>query len=461
MRLAPRGLEPDRVLRKILPRSLFGRTLLIVILPLILLEGVALQIFYGSHLDVLSRRLAGSVAGEIAFVLDQAALHPASSARIFAHAGQRFQFRFHFHEGETLTPRGLPHVFGPVDTDLARALRRDLNRKFSLVWNGPPGMIRVDVQLATGVMTVDVPRKRLYVGALYIFFAWLAGVTILLLGIAILFLRNQVRAIRRLALAAEAFGMGRDPGPIRPEGAIEVRRAATAFNRMQDRIRRFLTQRTAMLAGVSHDLRTPLTRLRLAIAMLPPDIADTDGMNDDVTEMERLIGLYLTFARGEGTEQPQPTDIALLIEDLAARAARGGAAIALDLAHLPQAGGPAGGDAPGAVQPARQRGPPRPPHRRRGGAGRRADAADRHRRRWPRHPRRASRADAASLRKRLGRRHRPRPRHRPRHRRGAWRHAPPRYQPARRPAGGDHDPALTRRRPARHGNDMAGSYAKI
>ncbi len=337
MRLAPRGLEPDRVLRKILPRSLFGRTLLIVILPLILLEGVALQIFYGSHLDVLSRRLAGSVAGEIAFVLDQAALHPASSARIFAHAGQRFQFRFHFHAGETLTPRGLPHVFGPVDTDLARALRRDLNRKFSLVWNGPPGMIRVDVQLATGVMTVDVPRKRLYVGALYIFFAWLAGVTILLLGIAILFLRNQVRAIRRLALAAEAFGMGRDPGPIRPEGAIEVRRAATAFNRMQDRIRRFLAQRTAMLAGVSHDLRTPLTRLRLAIAMLPPDIADTDGMNDDVTEMERLIGLYLTFARGEGTEQPQPTDIALLIEDLAARAARGGAAIALDLAHLPQA----------------------------------------------------------------------------------------------------------------------------
>ncbi|MDE2326693.1 MAG: HAMP domain-containing protein, partial [Rhodospirillales bacterium] len=238
---------------------------------------------------------------------------------------------------EKLTPRGLPHVFGPVDTDLARALRRDLNRKFSLVWNGPPGMIRVDVQLATGVMTVDVPRKRLYVGALYIFFAWLAGVTILLLGIAILFLRNQVRAIRRLALAAEAFGMGRDPGPIRPEGAIEVRRAATAFNRMQDRIRRFLTQRTAMLAGVSHDLRTPLTRLRLAIAMLPPDIADTDGMNDDVTEMERLIGLYLTFARGEGTEQPQPTDIALLIEDLAARAARGGAAIALDLAHMPQA----------------------------------------------------------------------------------------------------------------------------
>lgn len=335
MRLAPRGLEPDRILRKILPRSLFGRTLLIVVLPLILLEGVALQIFYGSHLDVLSRRLAGSVAGEIAFVLDQTNRHPDARDRIFAHAGYRFEFRFQFHEGAKLTPHGLPHVFGPVDTDLAAALRHNLDRPFTLVWNGPPGMIRVDVQLLSGVLTVDVPRKRLYVGALYIFFAWLAGVTVLLLGLAILFLRNQVRAIRRLALAAEAFGMGRDPGPIRPEGAIEVRRAATAFNRMQDRIRRFLNQRTTMLAGVSHDLRTPLTRLRLAIAMLPSDAGDIEGMGEDIAEMERLIGLYLTFARGEGTEQPQPTDVGALIEDLVTRATRGGASLALDLATLP------------------------------------------------------------------------------------------------------------------------------
>lgn len=335
MRLAPRGLEPDRFLRKILPRSLFGRTLLIVVLPLILLEGVALQIFYGSHLDVLSRRLAGSVAGEIAFVLDQANRNPDARGRIFAHAAYRFEFRFHFQEGAKLTPRSLPHVFGPVDTDLADALSKGLDRPFALVWNGQPGMIRIDVQMTDGVLTIDVPRKRLYVGALYIFFAWLAGVTVLLLGLAILFLRNQVRGIRRLALAAEAFGMGRDPGPIRPEGATEVRRAGAAFNRMQDRISRFLNQRTTMLAGVSHDLRTPLTRLRLAIAMLPSDAGDIEGMSEDVAEMERLIGLYLTFARGEGTEQPQPTDMALLIEDLAARAAGGNGTITLDLATLP------------------------------------------------------------------------------------------------------------------------------
>ncbi|MCF3948068.1 HAMP domain-containing protein [Acidiphilium sp. AL] len=335
MKLAPKGLEPDRALRKILPRSLFGRTLLIVVLPLVLLEAVALQIFYGSHLDTLSRRLAGSVAGEIAFVLDQADQYPATRRQIYANAAYRFEFAFHFHPDATLRPRRLPHALGPVDTDLARALTAGLGRPFALVWHGPPGMVRVDVQVSNGVLTVDVPRKRLYIGALYIFFAWLGGSTVLLLGLAILFLRNQVRGIRRLALAAEAFGMGRDTGPIRPEGATEVRRAGTAFNRMQDRIRRFLAQRTAMLAGVSHDLRTPLTRLRLAIAMLPADVGDIAGMASDINEMERLVSLYLAFARGEGAEQPQQTDLALLIEEVAARTARGGAAITLDIAELP------------------------------------------------------------------------------------------------------------------------------
>lgn len=335
MRLAPRGLEPDRALRKVLPRSLFGRTLLIVVLPLIFLEAVALMIFYGSHLDTLSRRLAGGVAGEIAFVLDQADQHPASRNQIYASAVYRFEFSFHFDRGATLRPHRLPHVLGPVDTDLSRALTSGLGRPFTLVWNGPPGIVRVEVQVPNGVLTIDVPRKRLYIGALYIFFAWLGGSTVLLLGLAILFLRNQVRGIRRLALAAEAFGMGRDTGPIRPEGATEIRRAGTAFNRMQDRIRRFLTQRTAMLAGVSHDLRTPLTRLRLAVAMLPGTAGDIAGMNSDIAEMEQLISLYLAFARGEGTEQPQPTDLALLIEEVAARAARGGAEITLDIAALP------------------------------------------------------------------------------------------------------------------------------
>ena len=159
------------------------------------------------------------------------------------------------------------------------------------------------IQLPDAVLELEAPRKRLYASTIYIFVIWVVGTALLLFGIAALFLRNQVRAIRRLAEAAEAFGMGRDREPIRPEGATEVRQAAAAFNRMQARITRFLAQRTEMLAGVSHDLRTPLTRLRLALAVLPatPELRDDIAeMTGDIAEMERMIGGYLAFARGEG-----------------------------------------------------------------------------------------------------------------------------------------------------------------
>ena len=178
------------------------------------------------------------------------------------------------------------------------------------------------------MLHVNVPRKRLYAGTIYIFVLWIVGMAMVLFGIAALFMRNQVRAIRRLARAAEAFGMGRDIGPIKPEGATEVRQAATAFNRMQERVRRFLMQRTEMLAGVSHDLRTPLTRLRLALAMMPAreelrqDVAE---MTADVAEMEGMIGGYLAFARGEGTEQAEPVNLSAVLEEVAAGARRSGA----------------------------------------------------------------------------------------------------------------------------------------
>jgi two-component system osmolarity sensor histidine kinase EnvZ len=183
---------------------------------------------------------------------------------------------------------------------------------------------------------VEAPRKRLAIGTIFLFVGWLVGSALLLFAIAALFMRNQVRAIRRLARSAEAFGMGRDVPAIRPEGASEVRQAAAAFNRMQERIRRFLAQRTEMLAGVSHDLRTPLTRMRLALAMLPqtdelrPDIAD---MTADVEEMERMIGGYLAFARGEGTEQAEQVNLSALLDDVAAGARRAGTILDLDVAE--------------------------------------------------------------------------------------------------------------------------------
>ena len=178
---------------------------------------------------------------------------------------------------------------------------------------------------------MEAPRKRLYTSTLYLFVLWLAGSALLLFTIAAMFMRIQVRAIRRLAAAAELFGMGRDRGPIKPEGASEVRQAAAAFNRMQARISRFLTQRTEMLAGVSHDLRTPLTRLRrLALAMLPAEAGeDVADMTGDLAEMERMIGGYLAFARGEGMEQAQTVDLSVLLVDVASGARRAGAEVAM------------------------------------------------------------------------------------------------------------------------------------
>jgi len=198
-----------------------------VLVPLVLLQAVALQIFYGSHLDELSRRLAGGVAGEVAFIIDEIERAPKTRALVLQQARANFEFQPKFLAGQTLKELPPPDVPGPVDQDLARDLAADLNRRFNVIWNTAPDFIRINVQMADGVLSLDVPRKRLYVGELYIFVAWLIGTALLVFGVAALFLRNQVRGIARLAIAAEAFGMGRDSGPIKPEGAVEVRRAIT------------------------------------------------------------------------------------------------------------------------------------------------------------------------------------------------------------------------------------------
>ena len=325
----------SRVVKKVLPRTLLGRSLLIISIPLVLVLAVALQIFYGSHLNVVSRRFSGAVAGEIAIVIDMMDRFPDHSGWAMRHAYDSLDLVMRFVPGAPLPPadKDSAMLLGPLDDDLAEALRQRVGRPFRTDWTSDPQSVLIAVQLDDGTLLVEVPRKRLYTGTIYIFVAWLGGTALLLFGIAALFMRNQVRAIRRLAAAAEAFGMGRDIGPIKPEGAAEVRQAATAFNRMQERIRRFLQQRTEMLAGVSHDLRTPLTRLRLALAMMPAgeelrqDVAE---MSADVDEMEQLIGSYLAFARGEGAEQAKPTDLSAMLEDVAAGARRAGARVTVE-----------------------------------------------------------------------------------------------------------------------------------
>ncbi|HWA79852.1 MAG TPA: ATP-binding protein [Acetobacteraceae bacterium] len=326
---------PERLLRRVLPRSLLGRSLLMILLPLLLLEAVTLQIFYGSHLSLISRRLTSAVAGDVALVarLYEQRTDRADRRAVLRFARENLELAMTFEPGATLLPRPLPNALGPTDNDLWGAMEQLVHRPFTMVWAADPKPVILRVQLPDGVLMIAVPHKRLYAETIYVFLAWVVGTSVLLFAIASLFMRNQVRAIRRLAAAAEAFGMGRDQGAIKPEGAIEVRRAASAFNRMQERIRRFLAQRTELLAGVSHDLRTPLTRLRLALAMLPPrpELApDVGAMTADVEEMERLVEGYLAFARGEGAEQVRPVDLSRMLAEVAAGARRTGADVDLD-----------------------------------------------------------------------------------------------------------------------------------
>jgi two-component system osmolarity sensor histidine kinase EnvZ len=323
-------------LKRMMPRSLLGRTLLIMLVPLVLVQAIALQLFYGNHLTVVSRRLSGAIAGEIAYTVEL--LHqfqsPADREWVLDLAREQFTLDINLEPGVRLEPQERVNVLGPMDDDLAAALTEKFQAPFTMDWTSDPHSVLIRLQLPDGVLDVVAPRKRLSIGTIFLFVSWMVGSALLLFTIAALFMRNQVRAIRRLARSAEAFGMGRDVPAIRPEGASEVRQAAAAFNRMQERIRRFLAQRTEMLAGVSHDLRTPLTRLRLALAMLPrtdelsPDVAD---MTADVEEMDRMIGGYLAFARGEGTEQAESVNLATILDDVADGARRAGALLDLQV----------------------------------------------------------------------------------------------------------------------------------
>jgi len=181
--------------------------------------------------------------------------------------------------------------------------------------------MEISVEVRDGVLHVVVPRDRVTVSSPDIFILWMVGSSLILLTVAILFLRNQVRPIERLARAADAFGKGRAVPDFKPYGATEVRRAAQAFLTMRERIERHVQQRTEMLAGVSHDLKTPLTRIRLQLAMMP-DSAESEALRADVAEMERMLDDYLDFARGEGGENAESLDLGELVRDAAVAAAR-------------------------------------------------------------------------------------------------------------------------------------------
>ena len=323
-----------RWFKRALPRSLWGRSLLIIVVPMVLAQLLATWFFYERVWDTVERRLSSAVAGDIGFTLDAlSTTHTAAERdRLLARAEDVTELVYGFRDGEKLPPGMERTTGGETEEQLAQAIVERVDRPFQIDGDFDPRDLLVSVELPNGVMQVAVPRKRLSTPTASLFVLWMAGSSLVLLSIASVFMRNQVKSLQRLAAAADALGKGRDVPNFKPEGATEVRQAARAFIKMRDRLQRQITQRTEMLAGVSHDLRTPLTRMRLALELMTED-ASIAELKFDVAAMQRMVQGYLDFARGEGEEAERDTDIVLLANQLISSLQRDGPPI---FAALPE-----------------------------------------------------------------------------------------------------------------------------
>jgi len=319
-----------RAIKRWLPRSLFGRTLLIFVLPVIVMQLAVSWVFFDNQWRSQTVRLSQSLAGDIAWVAEtyEADPSPANLALLTKRAHRTLKISISLEPGRALPIPKASSPFARLDSPLRQALASRLNAPFWFDTTSATNDVDIRIGLKEGVMRVVATRDRAMARLGYQFIVWVTGLTLLLMGIALVFIRNQVRAIERLAEAADAFGRGADAAQFKPHGATEVRKAAYAFIAMKERIQRYIDQRTALLASVSHDLRTPLTRLKLEVALAEPT-PRTQEIKRDLAEMEHMIDEYLAFARGETGEAVEPTLMAELIKAVAEAATRTGAVVSV------------------------------------------------------------------------------------------------------------------------------------
>ncbi|WP_441240264.1 ATP-binding protein [Tardiphaga sp. 768_D3_N2_1] len=314
-----------RRFKSVMPTGLYARTLLIMIVPMVLLQSVVAFVFMERHWNTVTRRLSQAVVQDIATLIDVYKVYPQDKDRtqIKAIAQQRLGLVVDFLPLGDMPPPGPKPFFSLLDQALSVQIGRQITRPFWIDTVGRSNLVEIRIQLDDAVMRIFAQRSAAYASNSEIFLFWMVGTSSILLIVAILFLRNQIRPILKLADAAESFGKGREAPNFRPRGAREVRRAANAFIEMKARIERAMEQRTAMLAGVSHDLRTILTRFKLELALIE-DGPEVDGMRKDIDEMSGMLEAYLAFARGDSGEQAQPTDMAAALEELRSDAERNG-----------------------------------------------------------------------------------------------------------------------------------------
>ena len=309
---------PMRLLAEIMPKGLYARALIISIAPIVVLEGVIAFVFMERHWQNVTRRLSEATARNVAALIEVYDGYPGqeSQRRLVDLARDQLGLSL-----QVLPPGDLPEArpkpfFDLLDRELSDEIRRHVKLPFWIDTVGQSRHVEIRVKHDNAILRFVATRSQTYASNSHIFLLWMVGTSVILLTVAILFLRNQIRPILRLAEAADAFGKGRPvPEDFRPRGAREVRQAALAFLEMRDRITTHVEQRTHMLAGVSHDLRTVLTRFNLELALLGDD-PEVQSLKSDVKEMQHMLEDYLAFARGDGGEEAKPTDVRELLEEI-------------------------------------------------------------------------------------------------------------------------------------------------
>ena len=308
-----------------LPKGLYARSILIVVTPIVILQSVVAYVFMERHWERVTQRLSTAVTRDIAAIVEMIETYPQDErySDLTRISADSLGLTISVLPDGPLPAAGRKPFFSLLDRALSRQITRQIKRPFWIDTVGDSDLVEIRIKLDGKVLRVFARRSQTYASNSHIFLVWMIGTSLVLIGIALAFLRNQIKPILTLAEAADGFGKGRQVSDFQLRGAREVRQASQAFIDMRRRIERQIEQRTAMLSGVSHDLRTILTRFKLELALLG-DNSDTRAMRTDVDEMTRMLEDYLAFAKGDAEEVSQAVDMPALLEQLAERARRTG-----------------------------------------------------------------------------------------------------------------------------------------
>ena len=302
----------NKLIKNILPKQLFYRGLLIVAIPIIILQIIIVIVFFDSLWIKTNKGMTKALVGEIVTIIDIYNNENEYNKKIVTDLyNKNFNFSVRFLENEKLPDIKVERWFSPMD----RALRRELKPRFNQYWFNTISykeVVDLRIKFRDGVLQIFFPKERIQASSIRVFVLWITLPTILLIAIAIIFLKNQTRPLIKLADASERFGRGEEVDEYQPSGALEIRKAGYEFDKMRKRIQKHLNQRSDMLSGISHDLRTPLTRMKLQLALIK-DNEVAQKLSADVDDMEKMLNEYLQFSKSTVVGKTESFDISELI----------------------------------------------------------------------------------------------------------------------------------------------------